>query len=50
MKHVLKKYPWLFIVLAFLVLSGAWTGLIIIAVKNKPESIPLQPPASHHEP
>ena len=44
MTPILRKRPWLWIIVAFLLLIGAWTGLIMIAVKNKPQSIELEPP------
>lgn len=37
----LKKRPWLWIVLAFISLIGAWSALITIALKNQPEKIPV---------
>lgn len=40
-----RKRPWLFVVAAFVLLITAWTVLITIAVKNRPEDVanPLQP-------
>jgi hypothetical protein len=40
-----RKRPWLFVVAAFVLLIIAWTVLITIAVKNRPEDVanPLQP-------
>ena len=38
---LLRKKPWLWIVLAFLILIAAWSVLISIAVKNQPEKIPV---------
>lgn len=35
----LKKHPWWIIVFAFVALMGAWTWLILVAVKNRPEMI-----------
>lgn len=35
----MKKHPWIFVVLAFLLLIGAWSALITIAVKHAPEKI-----------
>jgi hypothetical protein len=40
------RRPWLFVVLAFVVLIVAWTTLITIAVKNSPEVVPVPPPDS----
>ena len=36
---MIVKRPWLLIVLAFLLLIGAWTALISIAVKHAPQQI-----------
>ncbi len=43
MKHVpmksaplIARHPWIFVVLAFLVLIGAWSTLITLAVRNAP--------------
>ncbi len=38
----MKKHPWIFVVLAFLLLIGAWSALITIAVKHAPEKIEMQ--------
>lgn len=35
----MKIHPWIFVVLAFLLLIGAWSALITIAVKHAPEKI-----------
>ena len=35
----MKKHPWIFVVLAFLLLISAWSALITIAVKHAPEKI-----------
>ena len=42
MIKVLKERPWLFIVLAFMLLLGAWTVMIMLAVNHQPEFIPLE--------
>lgn len=34
-----SRNPWIYVVLAFLVLLGAWTTLISVAVKYSPEQI-----------
>lgn len=34
--------PWVYIVLAFIVLLGAWSTLISIAVKNSPQQIEVK--------
>ena len=48
----LRKRPWLFVVAAFVLLIIAWTVLITIAVKNRPEDVanPLQPGLAPAEP
>lgn len=38
----LKKRPWLFVILAFVLLIGAWTTMIILAVSHQPEDIPVK--------
>ncbi|MGI9241260.1 MAG: hypothetical protein ACR2RV_10690 [Verrucomicrobiales bacterium] len=42
MSNLLKKKPWLWIVLAFILLIAAWAVLITIAVNNQPESIEVE--------
>ena len=37
----LQKRPWLWIVLAFILLISAWSVLITIALNNQPEKIPV---------
>lgn len=40
------RRPWLWVVIIFLLLIAAWTFLIVTAVKNRPQKVPLdQPPA-----
>jgi hypothetical protein len=34
--------PWLWVIFAFALLISAWTTLFWIALKNQPESVPLQ--------
>ncbi len=36
-----KKHPWILVVLAFLLLIGAWSALITIAVKHRPQQIEM---------
>lgn len=38
----LAQHPWLYVVLAFVVLIGAWSALITIAVKHAPQQIEVQ--------
>ena len=42
MMNLMRKKPWLWIVLAFVVLIAAWSVLISIAVNNQPEKIPVE--------
>ena len=35
----LNRHPWLYVVLAFVLLITAWSALITLAVKNSPETI-----------
>jgi hypothetical protein len=35
----LNRHPWIYIVLAFVLLISAWSALITLAVKNSPETI-----------
>lgn len=39
------KKVWLFVILAFLLLIGAWSLLITLAVKNQPQKIEVNPEA-----
>ena len=41
----LNRNPWIYVVVAFSVLIAAWATLIAVAVKNRPEPLPLQKPA-----
>jgi len=38
------KTLWIWVILAFVILIGAWTVLIIIASTNQPELIEIQEP------
>lgn len=42
MSSFLKKRPWIWVWVAFIVLLGAWTALFTIALKNQPRPIPLE--------
>jgi hypothetical protein len=33
------RHPWLFVVFAFLLLISAWSTLIVVAMKNSPQTI-----------
>lgn len=37
-----KSQAWLWVVVAFVVLLSAWGTLITIALKNRPEPVPLK--------
>lgn len=37
----LGKRPWLFVVFAFMLLFSAWGALFYIAIKHRPETVPL---------
>lgn len=37
----LARHPWLYIVLAFLVLITAWSTLITVAIKHSPQTIQI---------
>lgn len=36
---MIAKHPWIYVVLAFLLLIGAWTTLITLAVKHAPQQV-----------
>jgi len=38
----MTKNLWLWVILAFFILIGAWTTLVIIAKRNQPQRIELQ--------
>jgi hypothetical protein len=38
----LSRHPWIYVVLAFVLLIGAWSTLISIAVKHTPPQIELK--------
>ena len=38
----IHRRPWIILVVIFAVLIGAWTTMIIIASKNRPEKVPLE--------
>jgi len=41
MQALLNRHPWLYIVFAFLLLIGAWSTLISIAVKHTPQQVKI---------
>lgn len=38
----LSRHPWLYVVLAFVLLIGAWSTLISIAAKHSPQVIEVK--------
>ncbi len=38
----LSRHPWIYVVLAFMLLLGAWSTLITIAVKHTPRVIEVK--------
>lgn len=42
MSSLIDRHPWFPFVLAFALLISAWTSMIVIAVKNRPEEVPLE--------
>ena len=38
---LMNKHPWIYVVLAFVVLITAWSTLITIAVKHSPQKIEI---------
>lgn len=46
MPNPFRKRPWLWVVVAFIVLISAWVTLITIAVRFGPERVPLKEPAA----
>jgi hypothetical protein len=40
--EVLSRHPWIYVVLAFVLLIGAWSTLISIAAKHSPQVIEVK--------
>lgn len=40
--NLLARNPWIYVVLAFVLLIGAWSTLISIAVKHSPQTIEVK--------
>ena len=38
----IHRHPWIILVVVFAILIGAWTTMIVIAAKNRPEKVPLE--------
>ncbi len=45
----LIRHPWIFVVLAFALLLGAWSALIAIAVKHSPQQVEIQAPSTSRQ-
>ena len=45
--NFLNRHPWLYVVLAFLVLICAWATLFTITMNNQPEVIRVPAPEKH---
>lgn len=45
-----RDRPWLWIILAFLVLITGWVFLIRLSLDKAPQPIPLPTPANHSRP
>lgn len=41
-RALIDRHPWYPFVLAFLLLIGAWSTMIVIAVKNRVDEVPLE--------
>lgn len=41
-RALIDRHPWFPFVLAFLLLIGAWSTMIVIAVKNRVDEVPLE--------
>ena len=41
MPRLFSNRLWLYVTLAFLALAAAWTALIIVAQRNRPEPVPI---------
>ena len=38
----IHRHPWMIVLFIFLTLIGAWTTMIVVASKNRPEKVPLE--------
>jgi len=48
---ILTSRPWLLVILAFVILIGAWITLFILAGKNTPDYLPVvKPGEGNHSP
>jgi len=41
----ISRNPWIFVVLAFLLLIGAWVAIYILAARVPTQPLPASPPA-----
>ncbi|MCU0781611.1 MAG: hypothetical protein MUF04_11000 [Akkermansiaceae bacterium] len=46
----LGRNAWIFVVLAFLLVIGAWSAFYLVASKVPQRRVPLDPPAPHATP
>jgi hypothetical protein len=44
MRKAIADRPWIWIIVAFIILIAALTEMVYIAVKNEPPSVPLEKP------
>lgn len=47
MSHLLCKHPWLLLILCFGILITAWSSLITIAVKCRPDKVEMTHRVDH---
>jgi|DewCreStandDraft_4_1066084.scaffolds.fasta_scaffold121172_2 hypothetical protein len=40
---ILNRHPWIYVVLAFALLIGAWSTIITLAAKHGPKPIEVKP-------
>jgi hypothetical protein len=38
----IHRHPWIILIIIFAILIGAWTTMIVIASRNRPEKVPLE--------
>ena len=41
-KKLIDRHPWFPFLLAFVALITAWSSMIVIALKHRPETVPLE--------
>ncbi len=45
MANWIQKRPWIFVVVAFLILIASWVVLLKLAATHRPEPVPLDKPS-----